>query len=295
MNWFVAALVSAVALSGQALMFQRLQKHYPVTTYVTYVWFGAALLIGLIFVRPSDFAAVMANSIPLILAGLTSFFGIFAYTQSIKLQSNIGYIEAIVAIRTAITYIFSLMVFNAPFELLKLTGVIGITLGVLAVAEAFPTKRKNKIISMTTANPAKGSLQFGWLVWAFIAAAMFTLLTIFVRLATDNGARAEVALVVVLIVAGLLFFTWGVTEKRSFGIARPHIILVVAAIAFATIGNVADFISFQKAPNLAYAVAVSNTRMIILYILGMVLFSEKLQSIKAIGIILTFIGVIILS
>jgi uncharacterized membrane protein len=295
MNWFVAALVSAVALSGQALMFQRLQKHYPVTTYVTYVWFGAALLIGLIFVRPTDFAAVMANSIPLVLAGLTSFFGIFAYTQSIKLQSNIGYIEAIVAIRTAITYIFSLMVFNAPFELMKLIGVIGVTLGVLAVAEAFPMKRENKIVAIPLPNTTKGALQFGWLVWAFIAAAMFTLLTIFVRLATDNGARAEVALVVVLIVAGLLFFTWGVTEKRSFVIARPHIILVVAAIAFATIGNVADFISFQKAPNLAYAVAVSNTRMIILYILGMVLFSEKLQSIKAIGIILTFIGVIILS
>jgi uncharacterized membrane protein len=295
MNWFVAALVSAVALSGQALMFQRLQKYYPVTTYVTYVWFGAALLIGLIFVRPTDFAAVMANSIPLILAGLTSFFGIFAYTQSIKLQSNIGYIEAIVAIRTAITYIFSLMVFNAPFELVKLIGVIGVTLGVLAVAEAFPIKRENKIVAMPLPQTAKGALQFGWLVWAFIAAAMFTLLTIFVRLATDNGARAEVALVVVLIVAGLLFFTWGVTEKRSFVIARPHIILVVAAIAFATIGNVADFISFQKAPNLAYAIAVSNTRMIILYILGMVLFSEKLQSIKAIGIILTFIGVILLS
>jgi uncharacterized membrane protein len=296
MNWFVAALVSAVALSGQALMFQRLQKHYPVTTYVTYVWFGAALLIGLIFVRPSDFAAVMANSIPLILAGLTSFFGIFAYTQSIKLQSNIGYIEAIVAIRTAITYVFSLMVFNAPFELVKLIGVIGVTLGVLAVAEAFPIKRENKIVAMPLPQTAnKSALQFGWLIWAFIAAAMFTLLTIFVRLATDNGARAEVSLVVVLIVAGLLFFTWGVTEKRSFVIARPHIILIVAAIAFATIGNVADFISFQKAPNLAYAVAVSNTRMIILYILGMVLFAEKLQSIKAIGIILTFIGVIILS
>jgi uncharacterized membrane protein len=295
MDWFVAALVSACALSGQALMFQRLQKHYPVTTYVTYVWLGAALLIGLIFVRAADIASITANIIPLVLAGLTSFFGIYAYTQSIKMQSNIGYIEAIVAVRTAITYVFSLVVFNAPFELLKLIGVIGITLGVLAVAEAFPAKRKNKIIPMPIANPVSDKWQFGWLVWAFIAAAMFTLLTIFVRLANENGARAEVALVVVLVVAGLLFCGWNVSEKRSFAIARPHIILLVAAITFATVGNVADFISFQTAPNLAYAVAVSNTRMIILYILGMILFSEKLQSIKAIGIILTFIGVIILS
>src|SRR5262245_27056164 len=101
MDWFVAAFVAAFALSGQALMFQRLQKHYPVTTYVTYVWLGAALLIGLLFVRPVDFASITANIIPLVLAGITSFFGIYAYNQSIKMQNNIGYIEAVIAVRTA--------------------------------------------------------------------------------------------------------------------------------------------------------------------------------------------------
>ncbi|MDQ7037334.1 MAG: hypothetical protein Q9P01_21570 [Anaerolineae bacterium] len=32
-TWFLAAIISAFALSGQALFFQRLQKSYPMMTY----------------------------------------------------------------------------------------------------------------------------------------------------------------------------------------------------------------------------------------------------------------------
>jgi drug/metabolite transporter (DMT)-like permease len=294
MSWFVAAVISAFALSGQALFFQRLQKLYPITTFMTYVWLGAALLLGLVFLRPADIAPILDNIVALVLAGLTSFGGIYAYNQSIKTQNNIGYIEAIIAIRTAITYVFSLVILSAPFDLLKLGGVIAITVGVLVVAEAFPIARKAKTPAQSAPDSA-GRLPFGWLTWAFIAAAMFTLMTIFVRYATDGGARAEVSIVVVLVVAGLLFMAWAIGEKSSLRIARPHLLTVFAAIAFATVGNVADFISFQNTPNLAYSIAISNTRMIILYVLGMVLFSEQLQRWKVIGIVLTFIGVILLS
>ena len=288
MTWFAAAIISAFALSGQALFFQKLQKLYPITTFMTYVWLGAALLLSLIFLRPSDFELIKTNIVPLVLAGLTSFFGIYAYNQSIKVQNNIGYIEAVISIRTAITFVFSIIAFNAPFDTLKLLGVLTITIGVLAVAEAFPIQNKRK---RETDSPSR----LGWLGWTGIATAMFTLMPIFLRFATDNGARAEVSLVVVLVVAGVLFALWGRAAKTSFKIEQQHLTLILLAIVVATIGNAADFISFQKTPNLAYAIAISNTRMIILYILGMVLFAEKLQSLKAIGIILTFVGVILLA
>lgn len=297
MTWFVAAIISAFALSGQALFFQRLQKLYPITTYMTYVWLGAALMLGIIFLRQPDIEPIVTNITPLILAGLTSFFGQYAYNQAIKTQNNIGYIEAVVSIRTAITFVFSIMVLNAAFDMLKLIGVIVITIGVLAVAEAFPTKRKTHEIAQddTHEKPKHTGSQFRWLGWSFIAALSFTLMPIFLRFATDNGARAEVSIVVVLVIAGLLFLAWSGIAKTSLKIARSHISIVLIAIAFATVGNVADFISFERTPNLAYAIAISNSRMIILYIIGIVLFSEKLQSLKAIGIVLTFIGVILLS
>jgi drug/metabolite transporter (DMT)-like permease len=293
MTWLTAAIISAFALSGQALFFQKLQKLYPITTFMSYVWLGSAVLLGLIFLRPPDFELIKANIVPLVLAGLTSFFGIYAYNQSIKLQNNIGYIEAVVSIRTAITFVFSIIAFNAPFDMLKLLGVVAITVGVLAVSEAFPVQQKVKTDAPMD-NVRGSTSRLGWLRWALIATVMFTLMPIFLRFATDNGAPAEVSLVVVLVVAGILFALWGYAAKTSLKIERQHIMLILMAIAVATIGNVADFISFQKTPNLAYAIAISNTRMIILYILGMVLFSEKLQSLKAVGIALTFIGVILL-
>ncbi|MGB1287126.1 MAG: EamA family transporter [Aggregatilineales bacterium] len=297
MSWYVAALVSALALSGQALFFQRLQKHYAISTYMTYVWLGTAGLLAALFLRASDIPSITENIVALVLAALASFFGQYAYNQSIKTQNNIGYIEVVVAVRTAITYVFSFIAFNAAFESVKLVGVIIITVGVLIVAEAFPFQHKEepKNAANQPEKSEKSGFQIGWLGWAMIAALMFTVMPIFVRFATDNGTRPEVALVVVLVVAGLFFLMWSGVAKTSLKIARPHIMLIVIAIAFATVGNAADFISFQKTPNLAYAIAISNTRMIILYIMGMILFAEKFEKFKGVGIILTFIGVIALS
>lgn len=108
MDWFVAAIVSALALSGQALFFQRLQRLYPVRVYLTWVWLGAALLLALVFLRPADIPSIQANIVPLLVAGLCSWGGIYTYNRAIKLQTNLGYIEAVVALRIAITYVFSI-------------------------------------------------------------------------------------------------------------------------------------------------------------------------------------------
>ena len=297
MNWFVAAGLSALALSGQALFFQRLQRLYPITTFVTYIWLGTAFVLGLIFLRPADYQSIADNIIPLVGAGLSSWGGIYAYNRAFRTQNNAGYIEAIIAIRTAIVYIFSLFAFSAIFDLVKLAGVIAISIGVLIVSEAFPFLQDKEKVKPTNPTPEATTYdgQMGWLGWSFVAALMFTILTIFVRYATDGGARAEVAIVVVLIVAGLVFLLQNRAQGDTLRIARPHIVLIILTIAVSSVGNVTDFISFQNAPNLAYSIAISNTRIIILYILGMLLFSEKLQRSKAFAIILTFIGVILLA
>lgn len=291
MNWFVAALVAAVALSWQGLSFQRLHKLLPITTYMTYVWLGSAALLAVVFLRPEHFATIGANWLPLVLAGASSWIGNYAFNRAIKTQNNIGYIEGIITIRTAITYIFSLVAFSAPFDIIKLAGVVVVTVGVLIISESLPFQAKNK--------PPKPKLEtedrFGWLAWSLLAAAMFTVLTIFVRYATDGGVSGEVAIVIVLLVAGLMFISQGTFERTSFAIRRRHIVILLIAIACATIGNAADFISYENTPNLAYSIAISNTRMIILYILGLALFSEPFQRLKAFGIALTFVGVIFMA
>lgn len=281
MDWFLAAIVSAIALSGQALMFQRLQKHYPINVFMTYAWLGAALVLSILFLRPEDFPAIGRNIVTLVLAGITSLTGNYAYNRAIRLQSNIGYIESIMAWRLILTYVFSIVMLNATFEVGRLGGVVLIVAGVLAVSGAYKMSRKD--------------IQWDWFNWALLGGLSFGLLTIFARYANDDGVSGEVSLVVVLIVAGLSFLMATFREKESLVIQRQHIISYLALIVFAVVGNGALFVAYAKTPNLAYAIAIDNSRIIILYVIGLFMFDERWQLPKAIGVILTFVGILLLS
>ena len=281
MTWFVAAIVSAFALSGQALMFQQLQKNYSIPVYMSYVWMGAALLLSLVFFRPDDIEPVMDNMLLLVLAGLSSLAGQFCFNQAIKSQNNIGYIEAVSSIRIPFAYLFSIVAFEATFDMLRLGGVIAISVGVLIVGGVQRLRLDE--------------FKVDWLGWSLGAGFSFGMLTILVRYATDGGVTAEVATVIVLVVAGLAFIGLSVAEKESFVIKREHLVVLIAAILFATVGNSAEFISFELAPNLAYSIAIDNTRIIILYIAGLILFSEQLNRRKGLGVLITFAGVVMLA
>jgi len=281
MDWFLAAVVSAIGLSGQALMFQRLQKHYPINVFMTYAWLGAAVVLSILFLRPEDFPAIGRNIIPLLLAGITSLTGNYAYNRAIRLQSNIGYIESIMAWRLILTYVFSIVVLNASFEVVRLGGVVLIVAGVLAVSGAYRMSLKD--------------IQWDWFNWALLGGLSFGLLTIFARYANDDGVSGEVSLVVVLIVAGLAFLLAAMREKESLKIQSQHIGLYVAVIVFAVVGNGALFVAYAKTPNLAYAIAIDNSRIIILYVIGLFMFDERWQMAKAVGVILTFVGILLLS
>lgn len=279
--WFVAAIVSAFALSGQSLAFQRLQQYFPIKVYLTYVWLGTAVVLGVVFFQQIDLQAIAANFWWLLLSALCSLGGIFAYNRSIQVQQNLGYVEAVMALRIALAYIVSLFLFDATVDLLRLLGVLLVTFGVYLVAERIRFSRD--------------AFQFEWVSWAFAAGMFFGLLTIFVRLATDGGVTAEVAIVFVLLVAGLLFLLSCVANKTSLRPPMSRLWLIGVAILFAAVGNVAEFLAFETTPNLAYAIAIDNTRMIILYIISLLMFTESLQKVKAAGIILAFVGVVLLA
>lgn len=278
--WFIAAIVSAFALSGQSLAFQRLQQHFPIKLYLAYVWLGAALVLGVIYLRLADLTAVSHNLIWLTLSALCSLGGIFAYNRAIQTQNNLGYVEAVMALRIALAYVASLFLFDATVDLRRLLGIVFVTLGVYLVAERIRFTRD--------------AFQFEWVSWALAAGLFFALLTVFVRLATDGGVSAQVTLVFVLLVAGLIFLAGCITDKTPLRPPVSRLWLIAVAIIFAIIGNAAEFISFETTPNLAYAIAIDNTRMIILYLISLFMFTESLQKVKAAGIALAFVGVLLL-
>lgn len=281
MDWFSAAVISAVGLSAQALVFQRLQRHYAINTFMAYAWLGATLTLGLLFLRPADIDAVARNILPLSLSGLTSMLGNYAYNRAIRLQGNIGYIEAVMSWRLILTFVYSLLLLGAPFEALRLGGIVLIVAGVLAVSGAWQMRGKD--------------FSFAWLSWALLGGLSFALVSIFVRFANDDGVSGEVSLIIVLLVAGLGFLGAAIAERSSLRVSLRHSHLILAVIVCATLGNAALFVAYAKAPNLAYAIAIDNSRIIILYLVGLAMFGASWGRAQAAGIALTFVGILLLA
>ena len=280
MDWFSAAIFSAVGLSAQALVFQRLQKFYPINTFMTYAWLGATLVLAVLFLRPEHLHAIGRNIVPLALTGFLSTAGNYAYNRAFRVQGNIGYVEAVMSWRLIITYLYSLIMLSAAFEPLRLAGILLIAAGVLAVSGAWRMKAKD--------------IQIDWLSWALVGGLAFALMSIFVRFANDDGVSGEVSLIIVLLVSGLGFLVGAIGENSSLKINLAHGHLFIAVIICAVLGNAALFVAYAKAPNLAYAIAIDNSRIIILYLVGLVMFSQSWGGIKALGIGLTFAGILLL-
>ncbi len=280
MDWFLAAIISAFGLSAQALVFQRLQKDYPINTFMSYAWLGAAVVLAILFLRPQHYQAIGRNLLPLILSGIMSMTGNYAYNRSIRLQGNIGYVEAVMSYRLILTFVYSLIALGAVFEGNRLLGMALIAAGVLAVSGSFR-------MNMKDIRPA-------WVSWALSGGLSFALLSIFARFANDDGVSGEVSLIVVLLVGGIGFLAGALREKSSLKIDLKHAWIIIAVIACAVVGNAALFVAYAKASNLAYAIAIDNSRIIILYIIGLTIFSETWMRAKAVGIALTFAGIMLL-
>lgn len=281
MDWFTAAVASAFGLSAQALVFQRLQKHYPINTFMTWAWLGATLTLAVLFLRPAHFDAIARNIAPLVLCGLGSMAGNYAYNRAIRLQGNIGYVEAVMSWRLIITYIYSLLLLDAAFEPVRLAGMALIVSGVVAVSGAWRISAKE--------------LRIAWLSWSLLGGLAFALVSIFARFANDDGVSGEVSLIVVLLVAGVSFLFAALGERSSLKIRFEHSHLIAAVIICAVLGNAALFIAYAKSPNLAYAIAIDNSRIIILFLAGLAMFSQSWSRAKALGITLTFAGILLLA
>ena len=281
MDWLTAALASALGLSAQALVFQRLQKHYPINSFMTWAWLGATAVLAVLFLRPAHIDAIARNIAPLVLSGIASMVGNYAYNRAIRLQGNIGYVEAVMSWRLIITYIYSLLLLEAAFEPWRLAGMILITAGVVAVSGAWRISVKE--------------IRIAWLSWSLLGGLAFALVSIFARFANDDGVSGEISLIVVLLVAGISFLFAAVGEKSSLRIKLAHGHLIAAVIFCAVVGNAALFIAYAKSPNLAYAIAIDNSRIIILFLVGLAMFRQSWSIAKVAGIVLTFAGILLLA
>lgn len=256
---------------------RRLQRSYPIPVYMAYIWLGAGTLIGLLFIRSGEDLRG-ANWALILGAAVGSWAGMYAVNQAIRLQPNLGYIDAVGTLRLGLIYVLSIALFGAIFEPLKLLALLGVAAGVILIVGVGQEK-------------SQGESDRRWVMWQLFAVLCFTLLFGCVRMTTANGADARVVTSLVMLVAGMLYVASyvasAIRNRHSLYPSndRPMILLTIVA---SVIGNIAFFTSLASAPNLAYTDAIVNLRLVILYVIALVMGADQLDTTKALGIALTF-------
>jgi drug/metabolite transporter (DMT)-like permease len=273
LTWYLSAIVAALFYAAQMLGLRRLQRSYPIPVYMAYIWLGAGALIGLFFIRSGEELS-RANWVLVLGAALGSWAGMYAVNRAIRLQPNLGYIDAVGTLRLGLIYVLSIALFGAIFEPLKLLALLGIAAGVTLIVGVGRGESQKE-----------GSRR--WVMWQLFAVLCFTLLFGCVRMATASGADARVVTALVMLTAGMLYVASAIRNRQPLYPSndRPMILLTIAASA---IGNIAFFTSLASAPNLAYTDAIVNLRLVILYIVTLIMGADRLDAVKALGIALTF-------
>lgn len=285
-SWYLSAIISAFAFSGQFLGMQRLQKTYPITVYMTYIWLLSGILLGVIFIRPTTFSIsgllyLGPTLMYLVLGGIASWGGMYAYNAAIKFQPNVGFVEAISSLRIAIVYVASLLFLSAPLDPLRAIAVLSMVVGILLVVHRKHAPHLSNIPGM-------------WVVWSALSGVMFSLLVFFTRLSIASGLDAPSVTAITLLIAGSIFL---VASLRSGVSLRPKgsLLIILFTTFFAIVGNTLLFYSYGGAPNLAYPVAISNGRLVLLYLAALLVGLDRFDRIRAGGVAITFISMVLLS
>lgn len=281
MQWYVFAFISVFANSGMFFCFRRLQRNYPIEVYLFYAWIISGIFIGAVSL-PSQH--IDLNGMTLLLlagAGVASWIGNYAYNVSLKQQPNLGYVEALSSTRIAIAYVVSLLYFGSHSTIPHFLALLGVVCGLVLVAYS---KR-----------PTKSRTSLAWIVWALLSGVMFAVLAILTKLTLAMGLSAPAATAIFLMVAALLYGLTAIANGGSFRLREDWRILALAGL-LAGVANFTLFLSYGAAPNLAYPVAISSSRMMVLYI-----FSQESARITAwdirhgLGVLITFVSLVVLT
>ena len=279
MTWYLYALTAALAYTVQMLGMQRLQKSYPISVFMAYLWIGAGTLIGIVFIRPTEHLT-LENGLLLCVAAFASWVGMHAVNSAIRIQPNIGYVSAVGSVRLIFAYAASLWLFGALFEPVKLIYVAGTAIGAIMVVGL---RRQDR-----------GSKQTVWVLWTLLSSVAFTVLFACTKALAMSGLDVRAATSILMLLAGLMYVGSSIHNGRNLKPTHDRLALV-ATIAFSAIGNAAFFSSLAEAPNLAYPAAIDNLRIILLYVAALIVGTDRLEPTRGCGILLTFACAVLLA
>ena len=133
-----------------------------------------------------------------------------------------------------------------------------------------------------------------WFWYAIVSMVFLSIMFLFITKATKFGVRPELVYVfqsVFAIGLGLLYLF---ASKISISLPKGIWVFLILAGIFAVIGNFLMFKSISIAPNPGYAIAVISADALLVAIASIFIFKSEFTWIKAMGVILVTLGVVLL-
>lgn len=287
MGWLALALLSAFTLAVQSLGFKSLSKRFPIPPYMFYVWFGAAALLAMVYggqlshVRPG-------SARWLVVAGMASWAGTYAYNLGVRREENLGYVEAIVSLRAVMVYCFSVAVStNVEVSAGKGLAVVGTILAVALISSGRQSAE-------CSADPNPLFFNLG-LAWCLISALMYALLIVATRYALEAGTSAEIATFWILAVSAACFLVNSVVRGQAKYFVTvvkiaPGLVLLTASTG--AVGSVSLYAAVGLANNPGLPAAVTNSRFALLYVTSVLWAGATFRLDKLAGVTLMIVSVL---
>ena len=296
MPWFAYSILSSVLMVGLYLGIRWLTGKGFAPRQILLFLIGFALLgflgatapsLGEVLSSEKFFSFLAAGTF----AGIFSSIGHWADFEAIKRAPNPGFSTSIRNSSILPVTLFSVVLFDSQFQLLKLGGVFLILAGIIAlVVQRKPSSQEKRI--KPTAQEST------WIPLAFIALAGYTLTVLGMKKATLLGfSPPEICLCIYIV--NFLFFTF-ICRKDIRGYfqdktrLRFFLPVVLACAFFAFAVNLLNVKGIELAPNPGYHEAIRNTNVLFLTFLSIPLFSASMDKQKILGVIITVVGILIL-
>lgn len=263
------------------LCFKKLQHQIRIEVYLFYVWLITSLIIGIVFLSIDKINLHTSFWIIVFLSGLLSWLGNYSYNLSISFQPNIGYVEALSSTRIAITFLGSLIFYFGKFEPYRIIALIGLVVGCLLIT------RNN--------HQQENKSNKKWIFWSLISGICFAGLALLTKTAISLDIQIPIYTASFLFFAAIFFLIASLLNKYPISIPVKTFPLLIITSIFAIFANLLLFSSYGTAPNLAYPVAISNGRVVLLFISSLIIGKETITITKGIGIGLVFFFVLLFS
>ena len=131
-----------------------------------------------------------------------------------------------------------------------------------------------------------------WVIYALIAFAGYFCVNFLLKLVSTQN-RFMVAMILYATAAVTMLILLAV--KGDFAIDMKHAGLAAAMGLFSVIGLVFSLKSVELAPNPGYAAAIFSSNFVLLALVSIWAFGSELTLQKAVGVLATFVGLVLLS